>query len=86
MIKSAWRETRTWRHLAAFAFEVPRRLFEDRLTQSAGSLTYTTLLVHLPKQDVTLAVIAHQSHADLTGILSYRQGSAPSLLDILLAR
>jgi D-alanyl-D-alanine carboxypeptidase len=48
--------------------------------------TYTTLLVHLPKQDVTLAVIAHQSHADLTGILSYRQGSAPSLLDLLLAR
>jgi hypothetical protein len=47
--------------------------------------TYTTLLVHLPKQDVTLAVIAHQSHANLTGILSYRQGSAPSLLDLLLA-
>jgi D-alanyl-D-alanine carboxypeptidase len=45
--------------------------------------TYTTLLVHLSKQDVTLAVIAHQSHADLKGILSYREGSAPSLLELL---
>jgi D-alanyl-D-alanine carboxypeptidase len=45
--------------------------------------TYTTLLVHLPRQDVTLAVIAHQSHADLKGILSYREGAAPSLLDLL---
>jgi D-alanyl-D-alanine carboxypeptidase len=45
--------------------------------------TYTTLLVHLPRQDVTLAVIAHQSHADLKGILSYREGMAPSLLDLL---
>jgi D-alanyl-D-alanine carboxypeptidase len=47
--------------------------------------TYTTLLVHLAKQNLTLAVIAHQSHADLKGILSYREGSAPSLLDLLLA-
>jgi D-alanyl-D-alanine carboxypeptidase len=45
--------------------------------------TYTTLLVHLSKQDFTLAVIAHQSHADLKGILSYREGSAPSLLELL---
>jgi D-alanyl-D-alanine carboxypeptidase len=45
--------------------------------------TYTTLLVHLPRQDVTLAVIAHQSHADLKGILAYREGVAPSLLDLL---
>jgi D-alanyl-D-alanine carboxypeptidase len=47
--------------------------------------TYTTLLVHLPKLDLTLAVIAHQSHADLKGILSYRDGSAPSLLDLMVA-
>jgi D-alanyl-D-alanine carboxypeptidase len=45
--------------------------------------TYTTLLVHLPRQDVTLAVIAHQSHADLKGILAYHEGAAPSLLDLL---
>jgi membrane protein len=56
MIKSAWRETRTWRHLAAFAFEVPRRLFEDRLTQSAGSLTYTTLLAIVPLLTVALSL------------------------------
>ena len=47
--------------------------------------TYTTLLVHLPKLDLTVAVIAHQSHADLKAILSYRDGSAPSLLDLMVA-
>jgi membrane protein len=56
MIKHAWRETRTWRHLAAFALEVPRRLFEDRLTQSAGSLTYTTLLAIVPLLTVALSL------------------------------
>jgi membrane protein len=56
MIKPAWRETRTWRHLAAFALEVPRRLFEDRLTQSAGSLTYTTLLAIVPLLTVALSL------------------------------
>ncbi|MEP6680612.1 MAG: serine hydrolase domain-containing protein [Chloroflexota bacterium] len=48
--------------------------------------TYTTLLVHLPRQDITLALIAHQSHADLKGILAYHEGAVPSLLDLMLAR
>ncbi len=52
----AWRETRTWRHLVAFALEVPRRLFEDRLTQTAGSLTYTTLLAIVPLLTVALSL------------------------------
>jgi membrane protein len=56
MLKSAWRETKTWRHLAAFALEVPRRLFEDRLTQTAGSLTYTTLLAIVPLLTVALSL------------------------------
>jgi membrane protein len=56
MIKSAWRETRTWRHLVAFALEVPRRLLEDRLTQTAGSLTYTTLLAIVPLVTVALSL------------------------------
>ena len=55
-MKSAWRETRTWRHLVAFALEVPRRLFEDRLTQTAGSLTYTTLLAIVPLVTVALSL------------------------------
>jgi membrane protein len=56
MMNSAWRETGTWRHLVAFALEVPRRLFEDRLTQSAGSLTYTTLLAIVPLLTVALSL------------------------------
>ncbi len=50
MIKTAWR------HLAAFALALPRRLFEDRLTQPAGSLTYTTLLSIVPLLAVALAL------------------------------
>lgn len=55
-MRKAWRETRTWRHLVAFALEVPRRLFEDRLTQTAGSLTYTTLLAIVPLVTVALSL------------------------------
>jgi len=40
----------------AFALEVPRRLFEDRLTQTAGSLTYTTLLAIVPLLTVALSL------------------------------
>src|SRR5258706_298910 len=50
MIKNAWR------YLAAFAAALPRRLFEDRLTQAAGSLTYTTLLSIVPLLAVALAL------------------------------
>jgi membrane protein len=50
MIKNAWR------YLAAFAVALPRRLFEDRLTQAAGSLTYTTLLSIVPLLAVALAL------------------------------
>jgi membrane protein len=49
MIKKAWR------YLAAFGIALPRRLFEDRLTQAAGSLTYTTLLAIVPLLAVALA-------------------------------
>lgn len=50
MIKNAWR------YLAAFVLALPRRLFEDRLTQAAGSLTYTTLLSIVPLLAVALAL------------------------------
>ena len=49
MIKNAWR------HLAVFGLALPRRLFQDRLTQAAGSLTYTTLLSIVPLLAVALA-------------------------------
>jgi membrane protein len=45
-----------WRYLVTFAAALPRRIFEDRLTQSAGSLTYTTLLAMVPLVVVTLAL------------------------------
>jgi membrane protein len=44
-----------WRYLAAFGLALPRRLFEDRLTQAAGSLTFTTLLAIVPLVAVALA-------------------------------
>jgi membrane protein len=44
------------RDLVAFAVALPRRLFEDRLTQAAGSLTYTSLLSIVPLVTVALAV------------------------------
>ena len=50
MLKNAWR------YLVAFAAALPRRIFEDRLTQSAGSLTYTTLLAFVPLLVVALAL------------------------------
>jgi membrane protein len=39
-----------------FASAVPRRLFEDRLTQAAGSLTYTTLLALVPLLTIALSL------------------------------
>ena len=39
-----------------FALAVPRRLFEDRLTQAAGSLTYTTLLALVPLLTIALSL------------------------------
>lgn len=48
--------------------------------------TSTTLLVHLPKQDVTLAIIANFSRADLVGMLTHRSAGRPSLLDLALGR
>ena len=39
-----------------FALAVPRRLFEERLTQAAGSLTYTTLLALVPLLTIALSL------------------------------
>lgn len=45
-----------WRDFVAFSLALARRLFEDRLTQTAGSLTYTTLLAIVPLVTVALAL------------------------------
>jgi membrane protein len=65
-MKKAWRNAQgnawlaagsdAWDDIRVFAFAVPRRVFEDRLTQSAGSLTYTTLLSIVPLLTVILSL------------------------------
>ncbi|HZQ72426.1 MAG TPA: YihY family inner membrane protein [Burkholderiales bacterium] len=45
-----------WRELAQFGVAVVRRFYEDRSSQTAGSLTYTTLLALVPLLTVALTV------------------------------
>lgn len=45
-----------WRRLAQFAIDVVRRFYEDRSSQVAGSLTYTTLLALVPLLTVALTI------------------------------
>jgi membrane protein len=49
-------EKNTWRPLWEFCLAVGRRFFEDRCAQTAGSLTYTTLLSIVPLLTVALAL------------------------------
>ncbi|HEX2883987.1 MAG TPA: hypothetical protein VHQ42_05380, partial [Candidatus Limnocylindria bacterium] len=45
--------------------------------------TFTTLLVHLPEQRVTVALLVNRSHVDLGGMLDADPtGSGPSLLEL----
>lgn len=50
MLKNAWQE------VSAFSLALARRLFNERLTQTAGALTYTTLLAIVPLATVALAL------------------------------
>src|SRR5262245_64395872 len=49
-------EKNTGRRLWEFSVAVARRFFEDRSSQTAGSLTYTTLLSIVPLLTVALAL------------------------------
>jgi membrane protein len=49
-------EKNTWRGIAEFCLAVFRRFYEERALQTAGSLTYTTLLSLVPLITVALAV------------------------------
>ena len=49
-------KAQTWRDLARFCIAVVRRFSEDRSSQTAGSLTYTTLLALVPLLTVALTV------------------------------
>ena len=45
--------------------------------------TYTTLLLHLPEQDVTIALLVNRSHVDLGGMLAAEPPNGPSLLELV---
>ena len=49
-------EKNTWRRVWEFCVAVAHRFFEDRSTQTAGSLTYTSLLSIVPLLTVALAL------------------------------
>jgi hypothetical protein len=48
--------------------------------------TYTTLLYHLPKERVTVALLVNRSHVDLGGMLTVEPGAGPSLLELATGR
>ena len=45
--------------------------------------TYTTMLLYLPKQDVTLALLVNRTEVDLGGMLAARPPGGRSLLELL---
>ncbi len=44
--------------------------------------TYTTLLYHVPKQHLTIALLVNRSHVDLGGMLLAHPGAGPSLMEL----
>ena len=44
--------------------------------------TYTSLLLYLPTQNVTLALLVNRTHVDLGGMLAAKPGNGPSLLEL----
>lgn len=55
MIRAIMRRI-AWREVAQFCVDVARRFSDDRCTQAAGSLTYTTLLALVPLLTVALTL------------------------------
>ena len=45
--------------------------------------TYTTILVYLPKQDVTLSLLVNRTEVDLGGMLAARPPGERSLLELV---
>jgi D-alanyl-D-alanine carboxypeptidase len=48
--------------------------------------TYTTLLFHVPADDVTVALLVNRSHVDLAAMLRAEPSHGPSLLQLALGR
>ena len=47
--------------------------------------TYTTLLLHIPEEDVTVALLVNRSHVNLEAMLRAKPKDGPSLLELALA-
>jgi D-alanyl-D-alanine carboxypeptidase len=45
--------------------------------------TYTSLLLHLPDQNVTLVLLVNRTHVDLAGMLAAKPQGGPSLLELV---
>ena len=45
--------------------------------------TYTSLLVHLPEHDLTLALLVNRSDVNIGSMLAARPPSGPSLLELV---
>lgn len=45
--------------------------------------TYTSMLLHLPTQDVTLVLLVNRTHVDLAGMLAAHPPNGPSLLELV---
>jgi D-alanyl-D-alanine carboxypeptidase len=45
--------------------------------------TFTSLLLHLPEEDVTLSLLVNRTHVDLGGMLAARPLNGPSLLELV---
>jgi len=45
--------------------------------------TYTTMLLYLPKQDVTVALLVNRTEVDLGGMLAARPPGGQSLLELV---
>ena len=45
--------------------------------------TYTTILLYLPKQNVTVALLVNRTDVDLGGMLAARPPGGPSLLELV---
>jgi hypothetical protein len=45
--------------------------------------TYTTLLLHLPDQEVTIALLVNRTDVDLGSMLAAKPPGGPSLLELI---
>jgi D-alanyl-D-alanine carboxypeptidase len=65
---------------------VQRMTFGEHVGYGHSGLlgTTTSLLLHLPEADLTIAVLTNRSEVDLYGMLTLMAGGAPSLLDLAM--